>query len=404
MESQAGNLRDSFDRITHLEEENKALQEDIKLLGLQLEKQSVIEKRYEESQERFRTIFEQSKFGNKIITSDLQIIQVNNTLQAMLGYSEKELVGTKITAYVHPGFVNQWHELQENLWKKRIPSFQIDTCLVKKDGSTLWCEVTSIVFKDNEATLGYTTLEDITGRKVLEEKLEKHTALINADLEDFVYTASHDLKSPITNIEGLMLVLTTILTSRFSLDEEQIMILSMIGTSVGRLKSTIADLTKIAKVQKEAVEDEIVALDKLIDEVYQDLGTLIGPTPVRLHKYLEVGEIKFAKKNIQSIFYNLLSNAIKYRSAERTPEITVKTQRKGNYIVIQVADNGMGIAENHLPKLFTMFKRFHAHVEGTGIGLYIVKRIVENAGGKIEVESKVGVGTRFRVSLPLLRS
>jgi signal transduction histidine kinase len=71
------------------------------------------------------------------------------------------------------------------------------------------------------------------------------------------------------------------------------------------------------------------------------------------------------------------------------------------YILIQVEDNGIGIAENNLPKVFTMFKRFHTHVEGTGIGLYIVKRIVENGGGKIEVESKVDVGTTFRVYLSL---
>jgi signal transduction histidine kinase len=101
-----------------------------------------------------------------------------------------------------------------------------------------------------------------------------------------------------------------------------------------------------------------------------------------------------------SIIYNLLSNAIKYRSQERTPEVVIETKRQDNFLLITFEDNSIGIGENNLRKLFTMFKRFHTHVEGTGIGLYIVKRIVENGGGKIEVESKVEVGTTFRIYLP----
>lgn len=400
MESQAGNSKNSSDRITQLEEENKALHEELKLLRLERKKQSAIEKSYEESQERFKTIFERSKFGNKIINSDLQIIQVNNALQVMLGYSEKELIGTKVTDYSHPDYVKHWEELRVELWTKQIPSFQLDTCLIRKDESTLWCAINSILFKENETTLGYTTLEDITERKALEEKLQKQSAMINIDLENFIYTASHDLKSPILNMEGLIILLTKKLKHKFSLDEEQNKLFSMIETAIRRLKSTIADLTDIAKVQKEDVVDEIVEIDELIDEVYRNLGILIGDTtPVRLHKHIKVEQITFVKQNIQSVLHNLLSNAIKYRSPDRTTEITIETKRQANYIVIQVADNGIGIAENNLPKLFTMFKRFHTHVEGTGIGLYIVKRMVENAGGKIEVESQLGVGTTFRVYL-----
>jgi signal transduction histidine kinase len=291
-------------------------------------------------------------------------------------------------------------ELQECLWARKIPSFQIETCLIKKDGSTIWCGITTILFKDQEATLGYTILEDITARKALEEKLQKQSAMVSNELENFIYTASHDLKSPIVNIEGLMVNLTKKLTTQFSLDDEQNKMLSMISASIDQLKSIIAHLTGIIKVHKEEVESEIVSMDGLIEEVLGDLNELIAHTPIKLHKQIEVSEIKFARKNIHKIIYKLLSNAVKYRSPQRTPDVTIKTILKENQVVICVADNGMGIAPNHLERLFTMFKRFHTHVEGTGIGLYMIKRIVENAGGTIAVESKVDQGTTFMVYLP----
>jgi signal transduction histidine kinase len=246
-------------------------------------------------------------------------------------------------------------------------------------------------------------MTDIHDQKLYNQELDyknKQLITINNDLDNFIYTASHDLKSPIANIEGLTLALTKKLTAKFVLDEEQNRILSMIASSTDRLKSTIAALTEIAKAQKDNTEKEVVSIEKVIEEVSQDLDKLIMDNGVIIHQHIEAGEVEFAHKNLRSIFYNLLSNAIKYRSMERTPEIVIETKREQSFIVIRVEDNGIGIGENHLQKLFTMFKRFHTHVEGTGIGLYIVKRIVENAGGKIEVESRVDIGTTFKVYLP----
>lgn len=409
MAKQVDDLINAHQGITQLEEENKSLQEEIKALRSKYEaalvnheKQSLLEKRYEESQVRFRTIFEQSQLGSKIIGPALQIIQVNHALEMMLGYSEKKLQGTRIIEYAHPDYKKQWQQLQENLWTKQIPSFQLDTCLIKKDGSLLWCRVSTILFKDNNATLGYTILEDISERKALEAKLEKQALTVNTDLENFIYTASHDLKSPIVNIEGLVTTLTKKLTSNSLLDDEQNMLLSMIAVSIDRLKSTIADLTEIAKLQKEDVEEELISINTLVEEVYEDLGILTAHLPVKLHKHIEVDKIKFARKSMRSILHNLLSNAIKYHSPNRPSKVVIETKLQQSYIVISVADNGMGIAEDQIHKLFTLFKRFHTHVEGTGIGLYMIKKLIDNTGGKIEVESKVDTGTIFRVYLPTI--
>ncbi len=109
--------------------------------------------------------------------------------------------------------------------------------------------------------------------------------------------------------------------------------------------------------------------------------------------------LQFSEKNLRSIVYNLLSNALKYRHPDRTPYIDVHAHVRTGHLVLEVHDNGLGIAPAHLPRLFTMFQRFHDHVEGTGIGLYMVKRIVENAGGRMEVYNQLGAGTTFFVFL-----
>ena len=110
-------------------------------------------------------------------------------------------------------------------------------------------------------------------------------------------------------------------------------------------------------------------------------------------------KLRYPRKNLRSVLYNLVSNAIKYADPQRAPRVTVKTYMStaANDCVLSVADNGLGIADKQLSKLFTMFKRLHDHVEGSGIGLYLVKRILDNSGDRILVESQPGEGSVFNV-------
>ncbi|MDQ3395964.1 MAG: ATP-binding protein, partial [Bacteroidota bacterium] len=121
---------------------------------------------------------------------------------------------------------------------------------------------------------------------------------------------------------------------------------------------------------------------------------------VKLNIDLEEKEIKLLKKNLRSIILNLLSNAVKFRSYDRELEVSIRSQRVDGFIVLSVQDNGIGIAKEKVSKLFTKFHRLHdldLNVEGTGIGLYLVKKIISNAGGGIEVESTLGKGSCFKV-------
>ncbi|MDO6388664.1 PAS domain-containing protein [Pontibacter sp. BT731] len=222
---------------------------------------------------------------------------------------------------------------------------------------------------------------------------------INKDLDNFIYTASHDLKAPISNIEMLMSELLFEL-SEHSLGKPEVRrILNMIQGSVSRFKKTIASLTEISKLQKEELnKQEYVVVADMIREVELDLVKMI--TEFDAHMETDVADCStraFSEKNLRSILYNLLSNAIKYSHPDRKPHIKISCEQRDGFQVLQVQDNGLGLSTVQQNKLFTMFKRFHDHVEGSGVGLYMVKRIVENAGGRIEVESELGKGTTFSV-------
>lgn len=222
---------------------------------------------------------------------------------------------------------------------------------------------------------------------------------INADLDSFVYATSHDLRSPLASLDGLFHVLTKKLEGDGKLDEKENQMLDMIQGSLGKFRRTLDDLTKVIRVQKDLEEEKmIVSFHEVLEDVKTDIAPLISESQAQITTNFQVPEISYARKNIRSILYNLLSNAIKYRSPERPVHVILTTRGlSGNTAVLTVSDNGLGIRSDQTHKLFTMFKRLHNHVEGSGIGLYMIKKIVENNSGTIEVTSELDKGTTFTV-------
>jgi signal transduction histidine kinase len=238
--------------------------------------------------------------------------------------------------------------------------------------------------------------ERIEAQEMLKET-NKNLLQINTDLDNFVYTASHDLKSPILNIEGLI---NDLATQECYNDPEVKVLLDMMAVSVGKFKTTIHDLAEVTKAQKNVEEDvECIEIRDVVEEIIQfSIARMIKETEAEIHYDLgKCSTIIFSKKNFRSVMYNLISNAVKYRSPERKPYILVSASEHDSYIVVSVKDNGLGINRSQRDKVFLMFRRAHSHVEGTGIGLYITKRIVENYGGRIELESEEGKGSVFKV-------
>src|SRR5690606_15057461 len=143
-----------------------------------------------------------------------------------------------------------------------------------------------------------------------------------------------------------------------------------------------------------------VNLLEVTQEVIQDLEQSITLAKAEVQTAIDSDlDLQFSKANLRSILYNLISNAIKYRSPHRDPIVRVSSEYNDPFIVIRVQDNGLGMDLSDQDVIFSMFRRLHDHVEGTGVGLFMVKRIIENAGGKIEVQSDPGKGSTFIVHL-----
>jgi PAS domain S-box-containing protein len=337
----------------------------------------------------------------------------NKGCERLKGYREEEVLG-QFYGMLHPDEYQQagmpQQEIETALQKG---SFQAEDWRKRKGGSLFWASVTlTPIFSADGQHIGFTKITgDITKQKELQDKLaerqqdaleHKNNELrkTNLDLDNFIYTASHDLRSPITNIEALMTLLKEELAETNALNVGTEEILQRVRSSVKRLKTTIEDLTEISRLHKDSTENsstEIINVQEVYEDIMADLEYPTKQKACFIQTNFQVYQLKFSKKNFRSILYNLISNAIKYQSPQRDCIIQIHTSLEEPYVVLSVKDNGLGMNEQQQGQLYTMFKRFHDHVEGTGIGLFMVKRIIENAGGKIEVKSEEGKGTEFKV-------
>jgi signal transduction histidine kinase len=238
-----------------------------------------------------------------------------------------------------------------------------------------------------------------------EELKQTNTQLTrtNVDLDTFVYTASHDLKAPIANIEGIVLALRDTLPTDVRQDEMVAHLLDLLNQTVTRFQVTINQLTDISRLQlAHTGPAEPVVLATVVEDVRLDLMPAIVAAGTQLTVVVAPElVVSFSPANLRSIVYNLLSNAIKYRDPERLSQVQLHAAQTPHAIQLTVQDNGLGMSGVQQRQLFGLFQRLHTHVEGTGVGLYITKRLVENAGGTITVESQPHVGTTFTVTFPL---
>lgn len=342
---------------------------------------------------------------------------MNPAAEKMFGYTFKE-ISTKPLHYLihHHRPDGSSYPMEECPLDRALPeNFDVrahEDVFIKKDGTffPVVCAA-SPIFENGIPVATVIEVRDITEEKDAKIKIyesneqlklnNKELLKINNDLDNFVYTASHDLRAPIVNLEGLLMVLRKQLDGQ-QLTQNSNSILDLIEKSILRFQETIKGLTEISKTQRN-VNDEVeeVIFDKLIEEISFEVSPMIQASAVSIRVSTDrCSKIVFSKYNLRSILYNLITNAIKYRNPEVSLEVMISTYSRENFAVIEVKDNGLGIKEENISKMFEMFKRLHQHVEGSGIGLYIVRRIVENAGGSIEVESKLGEGALFRVLLP----
>lgn len=363
------------------------------------------QKMIEESIKMQALVLESMDEGVNVSDDKGYIIYTNKAMNRMFGYKAGELQGkhlTALNAYLQEENIKIVEEIIDQLNTKGAWSGEINN--ITKAGTPFTSFAHTTTLHLGEKKLFVCIQRDVTDEKKFRETIlsqNEQLTRINNDLDNFIYTASHDLKSPISNIEGLMITLLDTVSENTRQAEEFQAVMNMVFQSVARFKNTIHDLAEITKAQKSLHEEEaMLSVDEMIEEVMLNISNDILSTNAMVSVETEhCPVISFSRKNLHSIIYNLLINAIKYRAPERPPVISVHTFQSDGHCVIEVKDNGLGIKNEHKDRIFQMFKRMHDHIEGSGVGLYIVKRIVDNAGGQIEVESEEGKGSTFRVYL-----
>jgi PAS domain S-box-containing protein len=341
--------------------------------------------------ERFRTIFEYSRLANKVISPDLKILQANMALISLLGYDTKdEIIGTRILDYSPLEDHQHWRSLQVQLWQKQVPFFSLETRLIKKDGTIIWCQVTSILFPDESGSLGYTIIDDVSEQHQL--KLHK---------EEFISVASHELKTPITSLKANLQLMSRVLKTETLVTERLIKMTENAEKHVVKLSFLVSDLLSSTKIEQGqlSLKKTTFILKELVDECCSHIR-LEGK--YHINYQCSASYTLFADRDkIDQVLVNLVNNAVKY--AAESFEIKINAHHINKATKVTVSDKGKGIAPENLDNLFDRYFRLakdNNRASGLGLGLYISAEIIRLHGGEMGVESELGKGTTFWFTIP----
>jgi len=328
-----------------------------------------------------------------VLLNDMgKVEQVNKGFEEMFGYSLAELNGKSINDFIVPEeLVHEGVDLNNLIARNRVVS--IETIRKHRNGKLINVILYGMpVMLENE-TLGiYGVYVDFTDRKKVEEELKVR----NGELDNFVYKVSHDLRAPLSSILGLVNLARLPGNTDNPMDY-----MDIIGEKVEHLDHFIGDVLSHSKNLKMEVTTSKVDFVQIINRTFNELNYLQGA--MEMSRVVKVEGLDFYSDpwRVSEILRNLISNAIKYRKLDtETPEITIKILVDHLRAEISFADNGIGIDQPSLAKIFEMFYRATEQSDGSGIGLYIVKNAVEKLGGQISVASQAGQGTRFSIIIP----
>ena len=328
------------------------------------------------------------------------IIHANENFCRISKYSREELIGQdcKIigSGYHSEEFLsNMWTTIiQGKTWKGELNN-------KAKDGTFHWLDTTITPFLNEQgAPFQYVATKfDITKRKNAEINLEKQNKELlktNKELDRFVYSVSHDLRSPLTSIQGLISIIED-----ESKEPETLEHVEMIKSSINRLDEFIRKILSYSQNKRTGLQVEKILVKKTILTIVDSLQNMSNAKGIHFEIDIEENFTFFSDKlGFNTIVENIISNAIKYHKpfdAERFIKVTGNVTNE--MLQIKIADNGIGIATKHQDKIFDMFFRISSRSEGSGIGLYIVKDTIEKLEGSIHFFSVVRSGTTFEIKL-----
>lgn len=350
-----------------------------------------------QSEARMRGIVESSTDAIIILDDGCNILLFNSAASAMFGCIRDEAIGNSFFQFIpeteRPNFALRLLDRTSGVCPAgRMKPLEIATAR-RRDGTEFQVELSFPLVLDGDYKVRTLILRDITDRLLIQGELERS----NLDLQQFAFVASHDLKTPLRSIGGFMQVLQKKYADR--LDEDALSLIQRTLKATGRLENLTEDLLSYARLNSEIKPHVMVDCNEAVGDAIALLDAVINST----RAVVTLGNLPTLRGNrtqLVQLFLNLLSNGIKY-CRDRSPVIHLSAEKIRDEWIFSVADNGIGIDASHHDKIFEVFKRLHNEKEfpGTGIGLALCRRIVENHGGTIWVSSVLGQGSTFSFSI-----
>ena len=351
-------------------------------------------------EEQFRSLTEKAHAAIFITNND-RIVYTNPETSRLTGFEKEELIASSISKLFHKSEISSIENSISNILLNPNKSVRKERNILTSTGHYKTIDITSNTIVYNGKTSLISIAFDVTeARKKDEERKELINELIakNQDLEQFSYIISHNLRSPVSSLKGLV----SILDKKNLGDDINYSIIERLETASNRLDNVITDLNQIISVKSKTnqIRQNLNLLD-LVNEAIALNSELVQESNAKFTLEIDSAFIFSSVKGyMNSILTNLISNAIKYRKKEVAPNIKINARKLRKNVEISISDNGMGIdLDKFRTKLFKFKQRFHLHIAGQGIGLYLVKTQVEALEGSIKVESKVGVGTTFIIKI-----
>ncbi|PSR05983.1 MAG: hypothetical protein BRD49_02840 [Bacteroidetes bacterium SW_10_40_5] len=370
-------------------------------MGIDITSQKETQRELHKNEILFRQLFQNAPVGIVMLDEEKNIYHANHGFEKLFQYEEQEIKGSNIDNLIVPENLKAEAVSLSSQTYTGKPLIQ-ETNRQRKDGSLVPVLIYGVpVHLEGKTISIYGIYVDISERKQIEEDLKKRTEQLlrtNAELEQFAYVTSHNLRAPVVNLKSLLDLYHNDQIS----EEEKGDVFQKIDTSVNQLNATLNDIIHILALKDEVSNPKAsVEFKEMLDKVKGQLGTKIEESGAQIHAdFAKAPSVTYIRSYLESIFQNLISNAIKFKATDRPPKIFIQTSHEDGYILLKIQENGMGMdLTKHKDKLFDMYKRFHTNIEGKGLGMYIVKTQVDALGGWIDVESEIDQGTTFYIYL-----
>lgn len=365
-------------------------------LEIQNEELRESQKELEKLHEKYYDLYNFAPVGYFTLDLTSKIIELNTTGANLLGFTKDYLNDTRFVWYVSRESSKTFRNyLKEALQTIEKQSFDIG--LIRKNSTVFYAHVELVPKVDHEVQLKMAVV-DISQRKKLEDELRRS----NDELQQFAYVASHDLQEPLRTISSF----TQLLERRYhnKLDENADEFMTYVVEAAQRMQQMILDLLEYSRVATKGGFFKEVNTNESLDKALFNLKGTIEDTDAIITRD-DLPTVIGDESQLIKVFQNLISNAIKFRDPEIPLKIHISAfkNEKENEYIFNIADNGIGMDSQYAKRIFTIFQRLHTmdEYQGSGIGLAIVKRIIERHGGKIWVESLLGKGSTFYFTIPI---